>query len=84
MPFKVRCWRPLPAALAVVTTLLTACARVSSEGPHSACPPVVEDSRAEQVRVAAELAALPDGAVIADSLADYAALRDQARACAKR
>jgi len=42
---------------------------------------VVEYSRAEQARVAAELAALPEGVVIAEWLADYAVLRDQARAC---
>tara|TARA_R110000850_G_C9913616_1_gene460829 strand:+ start:456 stop:587 length:132 start_codon:yes stop_codon:yes gene_type:complete len=42
---------------------------------------VVGYSRAEQVRVAEELAALPDGAMITEWLADYAVLRDQARAC---
>jgi hypothetical protein len=42
---------------------------------------VVEYSRAEQARVAAEVAALPDGAVIAEWLADYAVLRAQTRAC---
>ena len=60
---------------------LTACAGVSSDTVPSACPPVVEYSRAEQVRVAAELAALPEGAAIAEWLADYAVLRDQVRAC---
>jgi len=42
---------------------------------------VVEYSRAEQVRVATEVAALPGGAVIAEWLADYAVLRAQTRAC---
>jgi len=42
---------------------------------------VVEYSEAEQARVAAEVAALPEGAVIVSWLADYAVLRDQARAC---
>jgi hypothetical protein len=42
---------------------------------------VVEYSRVEQARVAAELAALPEGALIAGWLADYAVMRDQARAC---
>jgi hypothetical protein len=42
---------------------------------------VVEYSRAEQARVAEEVAALPDGALIMAWLADYAVLRDQARGC---
>jgi hypothetical protein len=59
---------------------LTACARVGSENPRSACPPVVEYSRAEQARVANEVALLPEGTLIVDWL-DYAVLRDQARTC---
>jgi hypothetical protein len=47
----------------------------------SACPPVVEYSRAEQARLAAEIAALQEGALILAWLADYAVLREQARAC---
>jgi hypothetical protein len=42
---------------------------------------VVEYSRAEQLRVAEELAALTEGALIGEWLADYAVLRDQVRAC---
>ena len=60
---------------------LTACAGVGSDGRHSACPPVVEYSLAEQARVAEELATLPEGALIVTWLADYSVLRDQARAC---
>ena len=60
---------------------LTGCARVGSETAPSACPPVVEYSRTEQARMAEELAALPEGAVIVEWLADYAVLRDQARSC---
>ncbi len=41
----------------------------------------MEYRRAEQARVADEVAALPDGAVIPEWLADYAVLRDQVRAC---
>jgi hypothetical protein len=41
-------------------------------------------SEAEQERVAEEVAALPEGALIVGWLADYAVLRDQARACARR
>jgi len=57
---------------------------VGSETAPSACPPVVAHSRAEQARVAEEVAALPEGALILGWLADYAALRDQTRACANR
>jgi hypothetical protein len=42
---------------------------------------VVEYSRAEQALVAEEVAALPGGALIVEWLADYAVLREQARAC---
>ena len=42
---------------------------------------MVEYSRVEQARVAEEVAVLPEGAVIAEWLADYAVLRAQARAC---
>ena len=45
---------------------------------------MVAHSRAEQARVAEEVAALPEGALILGWLADYAALRDQTRACANR
>jgi hypothetical protein len=36
------------------------------------------------MRVAEEVAGLPEGALIVTWLADYAVLRDQARACARR
>ena len=81
MPSTARCWTQPPAALAAATIFLNACAGVSSDTPPSACPPVVEYSHAEQLRVAEEVAALPDGSVIASWLADYAVLRDQAWAC---
>jgi hypothetical protein len=45
---------------------------------------VVAYSEAEQAQVADEVAALPEGAVIVDWLADYAVLREQVRACAGR
>lgn len=63
--------------------LLSGCAGVGSDGGIGGCPPVVEYSRAEQARVADEVAALPEGALIAEWLADYAVMRDQARVCAK-
>ena len=59
---------------------LSACAMVSSD-PPALCAPVVPYTRAEQAQVADELAALPEGSLIADWLADYAVMRDQARAC---
>ena len=81
MPFTARCWMRPPAALAAATIFLTACAEASSDTPRRTCPPVVEYSRAEQARVTEEVAALPEDAVIAEWLADYAVLRAQARAC---
>jgi hypothetical protein len=60
---------------------LSGCAKVGSDASASVCPPVVEYSPAEQVRVAEEIAALPEGAQIPEWLADYAVLRAQVRAC---
>ena len=42
---------------------------------------MVAYSHTEQMRVAEEVAALPEGALIAGWLADYAVLRGQVRAC---
>ena len=81
MSYNARCWTQQAAALAAAMIFLNGCAGVGSDGRHSACPLVVEYSEAEQARVAAEVAALPEGAVIVSWLADYAVLRDQARAC---
>ncbi len=61
--------------------LLTACATAGFDAPPNACSPVVEYSQAEQARIADEVAALPEEALIVSWLADYAVLRDQARAC---
>ena len=52
-----------------------------SDQPGQVCPPVVEHNTTEQARAADEVEALPEGAVIAWMLSDYAVLRDQARAC---
>jgi hypothetical protein len=41
----------------------------------------VEYGRAEQTRIAEEVAALPEAALVVAWLADYAVMRDQARAC---
>jgi len=42
---------------------------------------VVQYSREAQARAAEELALLPDGSAIAELLADYSVMRDQARTC---
>lgn len=57
---------------------------MSSDTQRGACLPVVEYSRNEQARAAEEVAALPEGALITKWQADYAVLRDQARACVDR
>jgi hypothetical protein len=41
----------------------------------------MEYSRAFQARAADELVSLPQGSAIAEMLADYAVMREQARAC---
>jgi hypothetical protein len=82
MPFTAKCWTRPQTALGIATLFLTACAGVGSDVPPDVCPPVVEYSRAEQAQVADEIAALPEGAVIAEWIADYAVLRAQAWTCA--
>lgn len=42
---------------------------------------MVQYSREAQARAAEELNSLPDGTAIAEMLADYSVMRDQARAC---
>ena len=64
-----RCWTRPQTALAIATLFLSACAGVGSDSPPGACPPVVAYSKAEQARVADEVAALPEGAVIVGWLA---------------
>ena len=76
------CWRPHLAALAIATSLLSGCTTVGSNPPTAiVCPPVVQYSREAQARAAEELNSLPDSSVIAEMLADYSVMRDQARAC---
>ena len=81
MLLNAKCWMPPPTALAAAMSFLSACAGAGSDIPPGACPPVVAYSQAEQVRVAGEVAALPEGAVIGKWLADYAVLREQVRVC---
>ena len=82
MTYSGRCWTLRLAVLAIATSLLTACATgVSEPRIATVCPPVVEYSREFQARAAEELGMLPDGSVVAEMLADYSVMRDQARAC---
>ena len=82
MMSNARCWKRRLAALVIATSLLSGCATVGSSPPIGiVCPPVVQYSREAQARAAEELALLPDGSAIAELLADYSVMRDQARAC---
>ncbi len=81
MKSNARCWMQQPATPLIAMLWLTGCATASFDGGSGVCPPVVHYSRAEQARAVAEVGALPPDAVIGGWLADYAVLRDQARAC---
>ncbi|MBZ0130474.1 MAG: hypothetical protein K8F59_15325 [Rhodobacteraceae bacterium] len=82
MKFNAGCSTRRLAALAIATTLLTACAMGGSEPRIVAvCPAVVEYSREFQARAADELEVLPEGSAIAEMLGDYAVMREQGRAC---
>ena len=82
MPFNVACSKLPPIVLGIALISLSACATGGSE-PRIAtvCPPVVEYSREFQARAAEELGMLPSRSAIAEMLADYSVMRDQARAC---
>jgi len=60
---------------------LTGCAGMGTDTPPGACPPVVEYTWAEPVRVAEEVAALAEGALMVGWRANYAVLRSQVRVC---
>jgi len=81
MESNVVCSRPRLTVLVIVTSLLSACATVSSERALGVCPPVVEYDAGFQARAAQELALLPDGSAIVEMLTDYAVMRDQERVC---
>lgn len=82
MQLNDRCWTRPRVALVIVMLLLSGCAGVGFDRVAAgACPPVVAYSPAEQARAADEVAALPEGAVIVEWLADYAVLRGQVRGC---
>ncbi|MEP3436036.1 MAG: hypothetical protein ABJN75_04540 [Hoeflea sp.] len=79
---NARCWKQQLAALAISTSSLSGCAVVGSEPRFATvCPPVVEYSREFQARAADELNLLPEASAIAEMIADYSVMLDQARAC---
>lgn len=82
MTSNARCSMRRLAALAIAMISLAGCATVASK-PRvtTVCPPVVEYSREFQARAADELDLLPERSAIAEMLADYSVMRDQARAC---
>ena len=82
--YSTKCLTRPQIALATAMILLTGCEKAGSRPTYSACPPVVDYSRAEQAQVAEEVAALPEDALIAEWLADYAVLRAQVRVCDAR
>lgn len=59
--------------------LSTACAGLESSEP--VCPSMVEYTRAERDRAAAEIAQMPADWITPQMLEDYSRLRDQVRAC---
>jgi len=81
MKSSAECSRPRLAALLIVTSLLSACATVSSERVVGVCPPVVEYDAGFQVRAAEEVKALPEGSAVVEMLSDYAVMREQVRGC---
>ena len=81
MKHSARCSMPPLAVLALAMISLSGCAGAGSEAALGACPPAAEYSRAEQAQAAAEVEAMPEGAVIERMLSDYAVMREQARAC---
>lgn len=84
MMSNARCWRRRLAVLAIAASWLTGCTTAGFEAiGAAACPPVVEYSREFQARAAEELAGLPEGSAVAEMMADYAVMRDQARVCRK-
>lgn len=69
---------PQLLGLAIALLWLTGC---STGGSSLACPPVAAYDRQFLARAAGELQQLPPASAIEQMLADYAVMRDQARAC---
>jgi hypothetical protein len=70
----------LAASAVAVAMCLAACAPSPKPAPVATAPTPVPYSCQQQQRLAAELAALPPGAVIGTMIGDYLAMRRQARA----
>ena len=81
MKSSAECSKPRLAAFVIVTSLLSACATVSSERVAGVCPPVVEYDAGFQAKAAEEVKALPEGSAVVEMLSDYAVMREQARGC---
>lgn len=64
------------------TTLLAACATVDSESAGvRACPTLVDYAAEFRERVAGEIERLGEDSALVKMLSDYAAMREQTRAC---
>lgn len=84
MMSNVGCWKRRLAVLAIATSLLSGCATGGAEsGWLTACPPFVDYSREFQARAAEELELLPGRSAVAEMIADYSVMREQARACSR-
>lgn len=82
MTCKGGCSRRRCIALILATIWLSGCATGASDlGNFGAGPPVAEYSQEFQARAAEELFLLPEESVIAEMLAGYAVIREQARVC---
>ena len=81
MTSNAACWRQPATALAIATSVLSACATGGSDPGGVACPPVVAYDQTARDKAALELAALPEDAALVGMMADYAVMRAQARAC---
>ena len=64
--------------IALVPAFLTGCAGASFD---ASCPSLAPYSAEEQARAADELDTLPPGSVVARMMGDYAATREEIRAC---
>ena len=66
----------------IATIWLAACPAAGSDRPAVVvCPPLVPYDAAFLARAADEIEALPDGSALAEMIADYGVMREQARAC---
>lgn len=82
MTSKGECSRRRRVVLGLVMIWLSGCAAGASDGGGpGACSPVVGYSRESHAQAAEELAQLAEGSAIAEMLADYAVMREQARVC---